>query len=173
MKIRKNIIFRYPTKNDLKAVWEYINTISKEQTFILFQEEEITWEEEEKWLEGELKKITEHKSVQLFAFADKKLIGVSGISMKDKAEKHVGTFGITMAKDFRNKGIGRVLMEKVLQQAKKNLKGLKIIILGVFGNNPIAKNLYQKMGFVEYGNLPNGILHKGKCVDHTYMYKKV
>lgn len=77
MKTRKDIIFRYPTKDDLKAVWEYINTISKEQTFILFQGEEITLEAEEKWLEGELKKINQGRSVQIFAFADKKLIGVS------------------------------------------------------------------------------------------------
>ena len=43
----------------------HINTISKEQTFILFQGEEITLEAEEKWLEGELKKIKEGKAVQL------------------------------------------------------------------------------------------------------------
>lgn len=92
--------------------------------------------------------------------------------MKDKAEKHVGTFGITMAKDFRNKGIGTTLMELVLEEAKK-LKDLKIITLGVFGNNPIAKNLYKKLGFVEYGYLPKGIVHKGKFVDHIYMYKEI
>ncbi|MBI2086047.1 GNAT family N-acetyltransferase [Candidatus Daviesbacteria bacterium] len=173
MKLTKNITFRYPTKNDLKAVWEYINTISKEQTFILFQGEEITWEMEAKWLEGELKKIIDKKSVQIFAFAGDKLIGVSGITMKDRAEKHIGVFGITLAKNFRNKGIGKTLMEKVLKEAKKNLTGLKIIDLGVFGDNPIAKSLYEKRGFVEYGRLPKGILHKGKFVDHIYMYKEI
>ncbi|MBI4035875.1 GNAT family N-acetyltransferase [Candidatus Daviesbacteria bacterium] len=167
------ITYRYPTKDDLKAVWEYINALSKEQTFILFQGEKITLEVEEKWLEGELKKIKEGKSVQIFAFVGDKLIGVSGITMKDKAERHVGTFGITIAKEFRNKGIGTTLMETVLIEAKKNLKDLKIIILGVFGNNPIAKNLYEKFGFVEFGNLPESILHKGKFIDHIYMYKKV
>lgn len=173
MKIRKDIIFRYPTKDDLKTVWEYINTISKEQTFILFQGEQISLEMEEKWLEGELKKIKEGKAVQIFAFVDNKLVGVSGITMKDRAEKHIGLFGITLAKDFRGKGIGTVLMEKVLNEAKKYLKGLKIIDLGVFGDNPVARGLYKKMGFVEYGILPKGILHKDKFVDHIYMYKDV
>lgn len=167
------IIYRYPNKDDLKAVWEYINTISKEQTFILFQGEQITWEMEEKWLEGELKKIADRKAIQLFVFADNKLIGVSGISMKEKAEKHIGVFGITLAKNYRNKGIGTALMKNVLKEAKKNLIDLKIIILGVFENNPIARSLYEKMGFVEYGNLPKGIRHKGKFVDHIYMYKEI
>ena len=63
-------------------------------------------------------------------------------------------------------------MEAVLKEAKK-LKGLKIIDLGVFGNNPVARNLYKKMGFIEYGNLPKGILHKDKLVDHIYMYKEI
>ena len=36
------IIFRYPTKKDLKAMWEFINTISKEKTFIRFQGEAIS-----------------------------------------------------------------------------------------------------------------------------------
>lgn len=169
----REIIFRYPVKDDLKAAWEYINTLSREQTFILFQKEEITLEAEKKWLEGELKKIAEGKTVQLFVFIDDQLAGVSGISMKEKSEKHVGVFGISLSKDFRSEGIGKTLMEIVLKEAKENLKDLKIITLGVFGNNPIARSLYEKKGFVEFGNLPKGILHKGEAVDHIYMYKAI
>ncbi len=169
----KEIVFRYPTKNDLKSLWEYFNKISKEQTFISYQGEEITLEGEEKWLDGELKKIDEGKTVQLFVLTDDKVIGVSGVSLKERVEKHVGIFGITLAKDFRNEGIGALLMKVALNEAKKNLKDLKIITLGVFGNNPIAKNLYKKMGFIEYGNLPKGVIHRYKFVDHIYMYKEV
>jgi len=169
----KQIIFRYPTKDDLKSAWEYINMLSKEQTFINYQGEEITLEMEEKWLEGEIKKISEEKAVQLFVYANNKIVGISGISMKDKAEMHIGNFGISLAKEFRGEGIGTLLMEQVLKEAGKNLKDLKIIILGVFENNPIAKKLYKNMGFVEFGNLPKGLIRKGEFIDHIYMYKEV
>lgn len=169
----RDIIIRYPTKGDLKSLWEYINTLSKEQTFIRFQGKEITLEAEEKFLSNELKKIDEGKAVQLLAFAGNQLIAVADINMHEEAEKHIGSFGITVAKDFRNEGIGTKLMETAFKEAIKNLIGLQIIILGVFANNPVAINLYKKAGFVEFGNLPKGLLHKGKLVDHIYMYKTI
>ncbi|MBU1031717.1 GNAT family N-acetyltransferase [Patescibacteria group bacterium] len=169
----RQIIFRYPAKDDLKSAWEYINTLSKEKTFILFQGEEVTLENEEKWLEGEINKISERKAIQLFAFASNKLIGISGVSMRDKAEKYIGNFGISLAKDFRGEGIGKLLTKAVLKETGKNLKDLKIITLGVFGNNSIAKKLYESMGFVEFGVLPKSLIRKGKFIDHIYMYKKV
>lgn len=169
----RDIIIRYPTKDDLKSLWEYINTLSKEQTFIRFQGKEITLEEEEKFLNNELKKISEGKAVQLLTFTGNQLIGVADINMQEEAEKHIGSFGLTVAKDFRNEGIGTKLTEIALNEANKHLVGLQIIILGVFANNPVAINLYKKFGFVEFGNLPNGLLHQGKLVDHIYMYKTV
>jgi len=33
--------------------------------------------------------------------------------------------------------------------------------------------MYEKFGFKKYGCLPGGVLHKGKYVDHLYMYKKL
>ena len=169
----KEIIFRYPTKDDLKSLWEYINTISKEKTFITFQGEEMTLEGEQRWLEGELQKIADCKAVQLLAFSDNQLVGVSGITMGERAVKHVGVFGITIAKDFRNDSIGTLLMNNVLKEAKKNLRDLKIVALGVFGNNPVAQKLYKKMGFIEYGNLPKGVMYRGTLVNHLAMYQEI
>lgn len=170
----KEIIFRYPTKNDLKSVWEYINALSKEQTFlILFQGQDVPLDEENKWLEGMLGKINQGKAVQLFVFVNKQLAGVSDIIMKDKAEKHVGVFGITISKDYRNEGIGTLLMEKIIKEAKQNLKELKILTLACFADNEIAIKLYKKMGFVEYGKLPKGLIRKGKFTDHIYMFKEI
>ena len=68
-------------------------------------------------------------------------------------------------------GIGRLLMQHILAEAEKEIQGLKIIRLGVFANNPVALEMYKSLGFVELGNLPNGLLHKGEYVAHIYMYK--
>lgn len=169
----KEIIFRYPIENDLQPLCGYINTLSKEKTYILFQGEQVTLDEEKKYLDTQLKGIGQNKAVQLLVFSEDKLVGNTQINLGDKATKHVGVFGISLAKEFRGEGIGSLLMEYIIKEAKKNLKELKIITLTCFAENKIAKKLYSKMGFIEYGVLPAGLIHKNKFMDHIYMYKKV
>lgn len=167
------ILIRYPTLDDLKNLLDYINTLSLEQTYITFQGEQQSLQDEKKYLVSQLKKIKNKEAVKLLAFFDNKLIAVSDITQYEKNSSHVGTFGITVAQEFRNKGIGKLLMQSVLQEAKKSIKNLRIISLGVFANNPFAQKMYEKFGFKEYGRLPEGIKHKNKFVDHIFMFKKI
>src|SRR3989338_1469419 len=169
----KEIIFRYPTENDLHMLRDYINTLSKEKTFIIFQGEQVSLEKDKKYLDSQLKAIAEEKSVQLLAFSEGRLVGNTQIGLQSKAIKHIGVFGISLAKEFRGEGVGTLLMEKIVKEAKKNLKGLKIITLECFGNNEIARKLYGKMGFRTFGNLPKGIIYRDTPVDHIYMFKEV
>ena len=150
-----------------------MNTLSQECTFIRFRGEQLTLKEEKKYLDEFLDKIEKNLTVKLLVFVGSKLISVADITSSDKVESHIGTFGITVAIEYRNQGIGNLLTQLVLAEAKKNLKNLRIIKLGVFANNPIAKIMYEKFGFKEYGNLPEGIKHKDKYIDHIYMYKKI
>ncbi|MDD2823044.1 MAG: GNAT family N-acetyltransferase [Candidatus Daviesbacteria bacterium] len=168
-----DILVRYPNSDDGQILCDYINTLSKEKTFILFQGEQVKLDEEQKYLELQLKNIERNKSVLLLAFYNNSLIGVTSIEGKDKAEKHIASFGISIAQGFRAKGVGKLFMDLIIKEAEQNLKGLKIILLSVFGDNEVAKSLYNKFGFQEFGSLPGGILHAGKPVDHIYMYKKV
>lgn len=167
----KEIIIRYPDKKDLTAMWKYINNLSKERTYITFQGEKISLKEEEKFLESYLEKISKNKAVMLLAFYEGRLIGNSGIELKDKIEKHIGIFGITIAEGFKGEGIGLKLMELVLKEAENNLLELEIITLGVFSNNNLAKEMYKRFGFSEYGTLPRGVKLENGYVDHIYMYK--
>ncbi len=42
------------------------------------------------------------------------------------------------------------------EEAEKNIPQLKIVTLGVFASNLLAKQIYEKFGFKEYGRLPRG-----------------
>lgn len=55
----------------------------------------------------------------------------------------------------------------------KAIHNLEIVVLEMFASNSFAKEMYQKYGFVEYGNLPNGIKLKKSYIDRIYMYKNV
>jgi len=169
----KSIIVRYPTIDDTQIILNYFNTLSKEQTFIRFQGEQLTLQEETIYVNDFMLKMSQKKAIKLLVFNNEKLIGVSDIKMEDKISSHIGIFGITIANGFRKDGIGKLLMKLTIDEAKKHLIGLKIITLGVFSNNHLAQQLYASVGFKEYGRLPEGVKHKGLYVDHAYMYLKV
>ena len=166
-----DVSIRYPKLSDAAEMLRYINTLSKEETFILFQGEQLTISEETKFVRTLVKKIKESKIVTLLVFHNDMLIGNSGITMKEKAEKHVGDFGISIAKEFRGQGIGKLLMKFVLEQGEQHLDNFEICTLGCFSDNTCAMEMYKKFGFQPFGSLPKGIRHKGIYVDHIFLYK--
>lgn len=169
----KDFILRYPKEDDLEKLLKFINAISAEKTFIRFQGEVVTLEQEKEYLFGQLKRIADKTAVQLTVFVEDELVGNSDLNLKTLSENHVGVFGIVIAKDFRNQGIGKILIEKILEEAVKNLSELTIVELGCLANNQLALNLYQELGFKEVGRLPQGIKYRDEFVDHVYMYKKI
>lgn len=169
----KDILIRYPEKGDMEKLLNFINQISDERTFIRYQGEHETKESEEKWLTKRLDEIDKKRTVHLLAFSGDELAGATEIHLRDKTEKHIGVFGITVAKTFRGEGIGKILMDSVIKEAMGELSGLRMITLEVYSTNENAKNLYRKMGFVDYGILPEGITRNDKFEDAILMYKKV
>jgi ribosomal protein S18 acetylase RimI-like enzyme len=167
------VLLRYPKSSDVEAMRDFINTLSRERTFILFQGEQLSLEEEQQYVARKLEQIARNEAVQLLAFSGENLIGSSDITMLSGVEQHVGVFGLVIADGFRGQGLGRLLMETVISEAIAHLPSMKIIKLDVFGNNPIAIRLYEKLGFREYGRLPGGVLHREQFVDHVFMYRNV
>lgn len=169
----KTITFRYPALRDAEILKNYINKISAEKSFILFQGEQQTLDGEIKWLKDKLEKVKKNECVYLVGFVDKELVTSSEITLGSLAKKHIGSLGITVAKKYRGEGIGKKMMELIIKESIKKLKDLKIIDLEVFSENFIAQNLYKKMGFIEYGRLPKSLKRRGKFDDAILMYKNI
>jgi ribosomal protein S18 acetylase RimI-like enzyme len=167
------VTIRYALADDCAAMHAFINALSIERTFISFQGEEIGLEEERAYLNTQLKRTERHEEVRLYAWCDGRLVASSGIGLKAAVCAHVGVFGIAVARDFRGRGIGSLLMKTVLEEAEREIPTLRLVTLAVFGNNPHARALYERFGFEEYGRLPGGILHRGEYVDDVLMQKKV
>lgn len=172
-KTGKTLTFRYPTIGDLQILTDFVNKVSKEKTFIDLQGEKVKIEDEKKWLELTLEKIKNKEKVAIIAFVNDKLAGFSDIELDTFANKHNGIFTITIDRDYRGNGIGKALMKLVISKAKKNIEGLKLIVLDCFASNIVAKKLYRKMGFVKYGCLPDGFKRRGKYDDQVFMYKEI
>ncbi len=90
-----------------------------------------------------------------------------------KRIEHTGEFGMGVHPDYRNKGIGKCLIEMLLKWAKENPM-IEKVKLGVFSTNARGIHLYTKMGFVEEGRKVNEVkTEEGKYIDVIEMYKCV
>lgn len=169
----KVISLRPPTVDDAQICMDYINTLSKEKTFILFQGEQLSLEEEKSYLESRVQLMTLKKGVTLLAFYKEELIGIVGVEVLDKVQSHIGVLGLSIAKAFRGEGIGSLLLDVMIEKASQEIAFLEIVTLTVFSHNIVGLALYKSRGFTEYGKLPRGIKLGDSYVDEILMYKKI
>jgi L-phenylalanine/L-methionine N-acetyltransferase len=165
------INLRYLQDGDAPALLDFINALSREQTFILFQGEQLTLAQEEAWLRDRLDEIAAGNRVHLVAMRQQLVAGAVEVSLKPLAERHVGVIGISVASAMRGIGLGQRLLEAAIAEAAAYLDGLRLFDLDVFANNVAALALYRKLGFVEYARLPGGVRHAGTFVDLISMYR--
>ena len=74
---------------------------------------------------------------------------------------------ILIDKKFRKLGIGKSLLNKLLNIALK--KKIQNIFLEVSVENQIANNLYKKFNFIKVGKRKNYYFHNGRHVDADIM----
>jgi len=168
----KKITIQKLNKNNLKQVREftdYINFLVAENAKILIKTKQ-TVKQERKWLKEELKDINKKQAIILVVKDKQKIIGITNIKLGKERESHIGYFGISIRKNYRNFGLGTYLMQKIFKLAQTDLKPKpKIIQLKVFGNNKTAIRFYKKMGFKQIAVLPKQIQFNNKLIDEIVM----
>lgn len=99
---------------------------------------------------------------------DGKVIGL-GILMNhgNLRKKHVGVITLMVNSDYQNKGIGSLLMDKLINLSESlNIIRLELC---VFKDNYKAINLYKKFGFKEEGIKVKSALKNGEYIDEIMM----
>lgn len=167
---------RYLSWDDVRPMQHFVNTVSKEDTYILLSGEQFSFEQEADFVSKQLVQIEKRDCVYLLCFIQGDLVGTFSATRNIHArrrEQHVANLGLIVSKDVRNQGVGKKLMEIGLIEVKNQLEGIKIVTLGVFSNNTIAHRLYLNLGFKHYGRIVGGVKHGNSYVDHIYMYKRL
>jgi RimJ/RimL family protein N-acetyltransferase len=172
-KTGKNIEIVEPSMDRLDDVLLFVNKLAKEDTYLSFHPgKEILRDDEEKWLQGQIKSIEDGASLLYWAISDGKIVGLVDVRRgKSVREWHVGTIAIMVDIDFRGEGLGKFLMELILKYAKE--VGIRTVKLDAFSDNEIAISLYKKVGFTVFGVLPDGLYRQKKFSDRVYMYKQL
>lgn len=97
-----------------------------------------------------------------------KVIGL-GILMNhgNLRKKHVGVITLMVNSDYQNKGVGNLLMDKLINLSESlNIIRLELC---VFRDNYKAINLYKKFGFKEEGIKVKSALKNGEYADEIMM----
>lgn len=170
-KAGKEIEIYLPQMEKLPALLLFVNRLIKEDTFLNLTGQPKTELEERYWLKNTLSNIENNKSYLIWAIYQNKIIGSCGFDRVGTREWHVGRIGLMVDQDFRGDGIGRFLLEKILEQAQK--MKIKIVTVVVFSDNEVAIQLYEKLGFKEYGRLAQGLYRQNHFSDLVEMYKEI
>jgi L-phenylalanine/L-methionine N-acetyltransferase len=96
------------------------------------------------------------------------VVGFCGLHQGRGRRSHCGTLFIMVDEEYHGKGIGTSLMKKVINLADQWLL-LERIELTVIENNPMAKSLYARLGFVEEGLAHGTIVQHGQYVGEYQM----
>lgn len=104
------------------------------------------------------------------AFADDKLVGTAAVAWPSKmaSSRHKTTlWGTFVAPSYRQKGIGRALVQKAIAHAQDN--SVRRVNLLVYLPNEPAIGLYQSLGFVACAMEPEAICIAGTFHDGQSM----
>ena len=108
-----------------------------------------------KWFNTLLQDVRKGNALYYVAELDGKVVGHCFVRREVPGSElsHVGVFSILVGKDYRNRGIGK----RLLDQAIKGSRGrFEILHLRVFKPNKIAKALYKSI-LIVYANICNDL----------------
>jgi ribosomal protein S18 acetylase RimI-like enzyme len=108
------------------------------------------------------------------AFVGRQLVGVVGLKRDERAkERHKAEIvGMYVDSDMRRKGIGRSLLLRAFETARR-LRGIRRVRLAVVESNKSALRLYKAAGFEVYGREEEALLVSGKFYTELFLSRRV
>ena len=173
LKNNRKIVIRSAVPDDAARIIRLAAAVFAEQEFTITLPYEFraTEETQRRLIESHLRTPT-----NLFLVAQHRdsITGMLEFYGEQRARRaHTGSFGISVVKRWRGQGIGRALLEALLQWAEER-SPIEKVCLSVFSNNDGTIRLYRKLGFKQEGRkLKQFKIGSGKYVDEILMYRFV
>lgn len=165
------ILFRSAVPEDVQVLMDFFPTVCGETRFLVREVDEVHLTEDQ-----EVKFIEDHRQSErdllLLAFVDGEYAGNCSFEKKGESRRnaHRAGMGIALYQRFTGRGLGRLMLERLLSRAKDC--GYAQVELEVWSKNTRALGLYKSIGFTEYGRLPDAARYDdGTCDDEIFMVK--
>ncbi|MAS32409.1 MAG: hypothetical protein CL610_00285 [Anaerolineaceae bacterium] len=106
--------------------------------------------------------------LMLVAEVEKAIIGVANCRGSDGGYSHTLSFGITVNRDWRDRGVGTAMLRYMIDWCRAN-PVVHRLELWVFPDNVRAIHVYEKLGFQHEGNRRASFLKDGEFRDLLLM----
>ena len=157
------ILLRPVTVDDAESTLANVNRIAAEEVYIMIDAVPNV-QDERRWLSA----FDGVRNVLFVAVAGGAVVGAADCHAGNfSKERHVGGIGIAIQDGWREAGLGRRMMERILEWMRA--RGFEKAELAVFATNHRARRLYESLGFVEEGNRRRHVRIRGEYVDEILM----
>jgi RimJ/RimL family protein N-acetyltransferase len=156
---------------DAERVMAYANALIAEDTCILLSGAPKTLEEERRYVDEAVVALTDNRKITLVVEVDGTFAGLCGIEREPLRKSHVGTVHMSLAPQYRGKGIGRECLTTLIRMAKDC--GFRLLTLTAFASNDRALHLYERVGFKRAGVIPASLQYRGQYIDEVVMYREL
>ena len=143
---------------DLPEVVDALNSVIREQRYLIMNDEITDMEEERRWFE----RGRTSGRLYLVARAEGKIVGGASIQPQAHKRAHVAEYGVFIRDGYRDMGLGTLLTRTFTELAER--RGYELLQLSVYSTNKRASHVYRKCGYKECGRFRNDI----KFPDGTY-----
>ena len=168
LKNKKIVQIRQAELKDAENLLNCLKTYIPQSEFIpkLTQEIRITVDQERDWINSYLKN---NNSLLLIAEYNNEIIGNIDLTGSQRIlMEHTAVIGMGMIKEWRNVGLGTILLSNIINWAKNN-EVLEVIWLQVYTENIAGITLYKKLGFSENSIIQNFFKHDDKYFHNLTM----
>jgi len=175
-------IFKLKSGSDVKL---RIATVSEAQKLLDLKRSYIknttsiplTLDEYPNDLEHEMKLIEKYNKSQnsllLVAEYNDDFIGNIDLTGSERSKmSHTGMIGMGVKEEWRNQGLGKSLIEAVINWARQNAE-LELLWLDVYASNMLGTNLYKNTGFRVSGVIEDFFKVEDGYADKIQMYQRV
>ena len=161
-----DIIIRAPEPRDAAALAVYMEALVAEDLGTITLRKAPTIEEEQAFI---ARAEAAERGFILVAMDGDRVVGLLDLFAGAREhEQHVGRFGMSTAKGWRGKGLGRRMLERAIEMTKE-WPGFCRIELEVLPHNTAAIHLYESLGFVLEARREKGTNIRGSPEDILMM----
>ena len=152
LKDGRRVVIREVTIDDAPALSAHIEGLAPNAPYIGMTPGETP--SPEKVRERSVEADNRPGSIGLLAEADGRVVGDCWMMAMPRVKmRHVGQIGMAIADGWRGAGLGRALLERVIEHGRAS-EHIWRIELGVLHENAPAIALYESLGFVREGYYP-------------------
>jgi ribosomal protein S18 acetylase RimI-like enzyme len=143
------ILFRPMTIQDQESLYEFFKAVSEEEARYLRDDVKSRL-----LIESWAKNLDYSRTLPILAIKDNLIIADATINRRRSGWKwHIGTVRIFVHNDYRNRGLGELMVDELTRIAYK--LGIEKLILEIPDTNTAVINTFAKVGFHRAALIPN------------------